>query len=192
MKRFALLLVSLTLTLALGGCSRSRELAPAPCSDSDAGAPVDATLLAFLSRARAAHHLADQAESARDLPRALRALEAVTEGPLPPGKGASAPEVREVLADTLARLADLASQRGDYEAAARHLDRGLTLVPTPTYFRGHLFEVRGLVEERNATRLEQAGQATPAAQAKARALEALEAAMKIQAEVIEKSGAPKP
>jgi hypothetical protein len=65
-------------------------------------------------------------------------------------------------------------------------------VPTPTYFRGHLFEVRGLVEERNAARLERAGDAAQAAQAKARALEAFEAAMKIQAEVIGKGADPKP
>ncbi|HWA76362.1 MAG TPA: hypothetical protein VG937_28680 [Polyangiaceae bacterium] len=180
----------LALMLALGGCSRGPS--PAPCGDADAGAPVDATLLAFLSRARAAHHLADQAEAAHDLPRAVSALEAVTAGPLPPGKGEAAPEVREVLADTLARLADLTSQQGDAEAAGRHLERGLRLVPTPTYFRGHLFEVRGLVEERNAARLERAGDAAQAAQAKARALEALEAAMKIQAEVIGKGADPKP
>jgi hypothetical protein len=183
-------LALLSFICALAGCSRAEP--PAPCGDAATAAPVDATLLAFLSRARAAHHLADQAEAARDLPRALVALEAVTTGPLPPGKGEDAPEVREVLADTLARLADLASQQEDYEAAGRHLERGLRLVPTPTYFRGHLFEVRGLVEERNAARLERAGQAVQAAQAKARALEALEAAMKIQAEVIGKRAEPKP
>jgi hypothetical protein len=185
MHRFRL---ALLLGLSLVACSRRED----PCVDSKAAAPVDATLLAFLSRARAAHHLADQAEAARDLARAVQSLAAVTDGPLPPGTPAAAPEVREVLADTLARLADLTSQLGDFEAAERHLERGLLLVPTPTYFRGHLFEVRGLVEERNATRLEQRGEAAPAAQAKARALEALEAAMKIQAEVIEKSAPSKP
>lgn len=178
------------LSLAAAGCSRAEP--PAPCAEVDAGAPVDATLLAFLSRARAAHHIADQAEAAHDLARAVGALEAVTSGPLPPSRGEAAPEVREVLADTLARLADLASQRDDYDAANRYLERGLGLVPTPTYFRGHLFEVRGLVEERNAARLERGGDAARAASAKARALEALEAAMKIQAEVIGKSAAPKP
>lgn len=180
----------LVLAFAAGGCSRAEP--PAPCAEADAGAPIDATLLAFLSRARAAHHVADQAEAARDLSQAVRALEAVTSGPLPPSKGEAAPEVREVLADTLARLADLASQQDDYDAASRYLERGLGLVPTPTYFRGHLFEVRGLVEERNAARLERAGDAAGAASAKARALEALETAMKIQAEVIGKSAPPKP
>jgi hypothetical protein len=181
-------LFAFLLGLSLAGCSRRSE----PCVDVDAGAPVDPTLLAFLSRARAAHHLADQAEAARDLGRAVQSLTQVTEGPLPPGSAAEAPEVREVLADTLARLADLTSQLGDHAAAARHLDRGLVLVPTPTYFRGHLFEVRGLVEERNATELERRGETAPAAAAKARALEALEAAMKIQAEVIQKSAPAKP
>jgi hypothetical protein len=153
---------------------------------------VDATLLAFLSRARAAHHLADQAEAAHDLRRAVQNLTQVTDGPLPPGSAAQAPEVREVLADTLARLADLASQLGDNEAAERHLGRGLGLVPTPTYFRGHLFEVRGLVEERNASELERRGETAQAAQAKARALEALETAMMIQAEVIQKRAPAEP
>lgn len=184
-RRFPL---ALWLGLSLAACSRRED----PCVDSTTAAPVDATLLAFLSRARAAHHLADQAEAAHDLARAVQSLTAVTDGPLPPGKPEVAPEVREVLADTLARLADLASQLGDADAAERHLERGLLLVPTPTYFRGHLFEVRGLVEERNARQLEQLGKATQAAEAKARAFEALEAAMKIQAEVIGKSSPPKP
>lgn len=179
----------LALCLALASCARHPS--PDPCGESDAGPPVDATLLAFLSRARAAHHLADQAESARDLPGAVSKLEAVVGGPLPPGAAANAPEVREVLADTLSRMADLTSQLGDYAAAVRFLDRGLPLVPTPTYFRGHLFEVRGLVEERNASRLEQQGDSQRAAEARARALTALEDAMRIQAEVIEKSAPPK-
>jgi tetratricopeptide (TPR) repeat protein len=190
MSRAWALVFALALASPLAGCSRGHS--PEPCGDADAGAPVDATLLAFLSRARAAHHLADQAEAARDLGRAARALQAVTDGPRPPGPGANAPEVREVLADTLARLADLASQLGDPTTAERHLERGLALVPTPTYFRGHLFEVRGLVEERNASQLEQRGEAVEAARAKERALEALETAMKIQAQVIEKRGLIKP
>jgi tetratricopeptide (TPR) repeat protein len=180
----------LALGLLLSSCAR--QSAPEPCAETDAGPPIDATLLAFLSRARAAHHLADQAESARELPRAVSTLETLVRGPLPPGSAERAPEVREVLADTLARMADLSSQLGDYDAAIRHLERGLPLVPTPTYFRGHLFEVRGLVEERNATRLEQQGDAQRASAARARALTALEEAMKIQAEVIEKGAPPKP
>lgn len=150
---------------------------------------MDQTLLAFLSRARSAHHIADQAEAERDFQRAVRALSSVVDGALP--QEANAPEVTEVLADTLARLADFESQLGDYDAAAGHVARGLErLPPTPTYFRGHLYEVSGLVEERRAQTLESRGDQEGAGRAKAKALDALETAMKIQAAVIESSRAP--
>jgi len=87
----------------------------------------------------------------------------------------------------LARLADLQSQQGAHDDALRRIDRGLALVPTPTYFRGHLYEVRGLAEERLAARLQAQGDAPGAAAAKERAFSALEAAMKLQASVIERS-----
>jgi tetratricopeptide (TPR) repeat protein len=110
--------------------------------------PVDPALLAFLSRARAAHHRADLLEENR--PRAaVEVLEAFLDGPLPQG-GTSLAEVREVLADTYARTADLRSQIGDYATATLHVARGLELAPEASYLRGHLFEVRGLVEERLA------------------------------------------
>ncbi len=172
------------LLLALSACSRERA-EPAPCTEQQQRV-VDPTLLAFLSRARAAHHVADQAEAARDLAAAIKALREVSDGPRPPGDAARAPEVTEVLADTLARQADLESQNGDNDAALRLLERGLTLVPTPTYFRGHLFEIRGLVEERRAAKFTREGASEQATAAKASALEALEEAMKIQADVISK------
>ncbi|MFZ5891531.1 MAG: hypothetical protein ACOY0T_10810 [Myxococcota bacterium] len=165
------------------GCSQRR----APCQETETQRPVDQPLLAFLSRARAAHHVADQAESDRNLPRAVQALVAVVDGPLPHAEP-NAPEVSEVLADTLARLADYESQLGEFDAAAGHIARGLERVPpTPTYFRGHLYEVSGLVEERRATALRTRGDNEGAERAKSAALVALETAMKIQAEVIEAS-----
>jgi tetratricopeptide (TPR) repeat protein len=183
LRRPALLLVAAL--LALGGCSRAERRSP--CQESDTARPVDQPLLAFLCRARAAHHLADQAEAARDLPGAVRALIVVVDGPLP-HEEPNAPEVREVLADTLARIADYESQLGDFDAAAGHVARGLERIPpTPTYFRGHLYEVKGLVEERRADALRARGDNAAAEQAKTKALDALETAMKIQAEVIEAS-----
>ncbi len=168
--------------LALGAaCSRGSGR---DCAELAQERPVDPTLLAFLSRARAAHHAADAAELNRDPARALRLLGEVSAGPLPPGTAAQAPEVREVLADTLARQADLTSQAGAHDDAEQLIDRGLELVPTPTYFRGHLYEIRGLSEERRAAALQTAGDTAGAELARARALDALERAMKIQASVI--------
>jgi hypothetical protein len=177
--------LALGLTL-LGGCSRERD--SAACGERDAERPVDSRLLAFLSRARAAHHLADAAEAAHELTRAMAPLMEVVTGA---GKDLDAPEVREVLADTFARLADLESQGGDPIRARGHIEQGLALVPTPTYFRGHLYEILGLVEERRAATLKATGDLPGAVRAEEAALEALETAMKIQAQVIDGTAPPK-
>ncbi len=126
------------------GCTRRAE----PAAE-DA---IDPTLLAFLSRARAAHHRADLLEADDQLEPAARELSAIVDGPLPRG-GPSLAEVREVLADTLARRAELSSRLGRHDAAAADVDRGLSLAAEVSYFRGHLYEVRGLVEERRAAHL---------------------------------------
>jgi tetratricopeptide (TPR) repeat protein len=156
------------------------------CPGDDAGKPVDAALLAFLSRGRMAHHVADQHEEQQRLDEALSVLEAFASGPQPPGEPA-APEVREVLADTQARKADLESRLGRFEAAERSVAAGLGLVPETSYFRGHLFEVQGMLEERRAKSLRQAGDGSGAEQAQGRALEAFARAMAIQEQVIEKA-----
>jgi hypothetical protein len=101
-----------------------------------------------------------------------------------PGGATPPPEAREVLADTRARLADLESRRGRFDDAAKHVDRGLEQAREVTYFRGHLFEVRGLVEERRAKQLRDKGDTAGADAAKKRALDAFEQSMDIQAEVI--------
>ena len=93
-------------------------------------------------------------------------------------------EVREVLSDTRARIANLESRRGRFESAEQHLKEGLDLAREATYFRGHLYEVRGLVEERRSKELSAKGQAGAAETAKQRALEAFEESMKIQEQVI--------
>jgi tetratricopeptide (TPR) repeat protein len=177
-------LVALMLGLFAAGC---RKQEPEPCTDSQGARAIDAPLLAFLSRSRAAHHAADQAEQSNDLGRAIALLDEIVSGPLPVSGSAPPAEVREVLADTLARLADLQSRTGAFDAAEAKLERGLDLVREPTYFRGHLYEVSGLVWERRARALSQQGDAAGAKSANEKALEALETAMKIQAQVIRDS-----
>ena len=175
------------------GCKRS-EAPPSPpsCPELDAGTPVDPTLLAFLSRARAAHHLADSHEQAKDMKAAVEVLELLLRGPAP-GGDKPGPEAREVLADTRARVANLQSELGNFEAAMEHVDVGLKLVPTDSYFRGHLYEVRGLVEERRSNQLREAGKTRDSDDAKQRALAAFEEAMKIQERVIQQAvPAPEP
>jgi hypothetical protein len=170
--------------LSLGVLPSCAEKPSANCNE-DAGAPVDPALLAFLSRARAAHHAADAHEAKRDLAAAAKELEALVNGPLP--ARATAPEVREVLADSLARLAELAARRDDFTTAEAHVDRGLEFVPEPSYFRGHLVEVRGLLEERRSKALAAAGDEAGAARARERALAAFQEAMQIQSAVIQRS-----
>lgn len=149
---------------------------------------VNPALVAFLSKARAAHHRADLAETEGNRTAAIRALTSVVTGALPPGGGKGAertPEVREVLADTYARLADLESLEGDFEGALEDVEDGLELVPDVTYFRGHLFEVRGLVEERHAKKLKEKGDAAGAAAAEDRAKAAFDQAIDVQELVID-------
>ena len=186
MKRALLLAVCL---LAQSGCSRalSEREQPARCSELDAGSPVDPLLLAFLSRARAAHHLADDHETDADLSAAITPLAGLVSGPVPRSRdGALAPEVREVLADTRARLADLRSRQGAFEPALADVRAGLELIGEPNYFKGHLLETEGLVEERHAKALE-ASDAARAATLRKRAIDLLEQAMAVQSEVIQKS-----
>jgi hypothetical protein len=168
------------LLLALA-CSRAPE--QGDCPPGSGARPVDTPLLAFLSRARAAHHAADRAEQSGELERAKTSLLALTDGPVPGGKTPPV-EAREVLADTRARLADLESRIGDFARAEVELRLGLELVPETSYFRGHLLEVQGLMEERRAKRLAAQGKDDAANQANQRAVEAFEHAMTIQAEVI--------
>jgi len=182
MKRW-LMLVGL---LAFAGCSKGEhaELVDR-CPALDAGTPVDPVLLAFLSRARAAHHLADEHETADELGAAIAPLAELVSGPLPhEPTNALAPEVREVLADTRARLADLRSRQGAFEAALADAHAGLELATAEDYFRGHLLETEGLVEERRAQAL-LAKDPPAAATAKARAIALLEEAMTVQARVID-------
>lgn len=182
-KSLLLLLLCSACGLAASACSR-RE----PSEDCvEPTRVVDPVLLAFLSKARSAHHLADQHEAKGDRASALRALEALTAQPAPPG---GLPEVDEVLADTRARVADLLSQAGRFDQADAEVTQGLTHAKAASYFRGHLFEVRGLLEERREKALRSIGHGQEADKAHERSLNAYEAAMKIQAEVIGSALAP--
>lgn len=154
------------------------------CACEPGGGPVvDPVLLAFLSKARAAHHEADITEEAKDRPAAIRALDRLVQG-RQPGSGPLAPEVQEVLADTHARLADLRSAEGDFDAASRNIEAGLRLAATPTHFRGHLIEIRGVLEERRSAALKEKGDLPGAEAAKQAALKAFEEAIEVQDEVI--------
>jgi hypothetical protein len=176
----------LLVTLALAGCMKA---APDPCADADGGAPVGPALLAFLSRSRSAHHRADAREEHQELGAAEVELDAIIQGPKPACPDAA--EVREVLADTHARLGELRSRHGAFPDALRDVDQGLALVPETSYFRGHLFEVRGLIEERQAKALAARGDPSAAKAAEERALAAFQEAMRVQSEVIEKA-TPRP
>jgi hypothetical protein len=159
--------------------------APAGAACACAGeAVVDPALLAFLSKARAAHHQADLAEDEKDTKRALAALGQITSGPLPGGSSPPA-EVAEVIADARARLADLESSAGDIDAALREIDAGLAYAVTPTHFRGHLFEVKGIVLERRHAALKEKGDSKGAERVKGEAITAFNEAIEIQNKVIE-------
>lgn len=144
--------------------------------------------MSFLSRARSAHHLADNQEQNQP-DQALATLLSVVNGPRPGLPDHWAPEVREVLADTSARVADIESQLEQFEDATRTINGALPWVPDASYFRGHLFEVLGLVEERRTRMLERQGNAKEAESARSRAMAAFEESMKIQAEVIRTTSA---
>ncbi len=171
----------------LGGCARSdRDRAGTqPPATSEAAAPivVDPVLLAFLSKARSAHHKADALETSGDVAGAIAALEELSRGSRPGGERQFV-EVNEVLSDTHARLADLQSTRGQFDAALEHVREGLALATDVTYFRGHLFEVRGLVEERQAKALEDRGETDKAKEVRKSAIGSFDEAVRVQDQVI--------
>lgn len=189
----------LTLVLAacvtFAGCSdrsgpRKEVAASSSARPASSQRPVDDATVAFLSKARAAHHNADLAESKDDVAGAISHIEKITLGPKPP----LGPEVKEVLADALARSAELKSRTGRFADAASDVEAGLGYAAEVSYFRGHLYEILGVVEERRMKALEQKGDSAGALVAKEKALAAFERAVSIQDEVIERAlkDAPKP
>jgi hypothetical protein len=165
--------------LVVVGCRGDAPTSGCPTAEAPA---VDPPVMAFLSAARALHHEADMSERAGDVPGAIAALERLVAVPAP-----KAIESDEVLADAHARLAELKLGRGDLDGADRAVENGLRHVQGPTYFRGHLLEVQGLVEEARASSLADAGHGDLAGQARARAITLLEEAVRVQERVIQQA-----
>ncbi|MFO0613705.1 MAG: hypothetical protein U0414_14015 [Polyangiaceae bacterium] len=179
-------LVALAAACGLAGTAvlACRDEAPAGIhADPLPASAVNPVLVAFLSKARAAHHRADLAEAEGNRVATIRALTEVVTGKTPE----HTPEVKEVLADTYARLGDLESQEGDFDDALDDVQDGLELATEITYFRGHLFEVRGLVEERQAKKLEAKGDDAGAKAARDRASAAFDEAIDVQEQVIDRA-----
>jgi tetratricopeptide (TPR) repeat protein len=184
-RRSLTMAVVCTLLLALAA---GFGLAPS-CSrheGTDDSTPVDTEIMAFLSEARALHHQANLLEETGDLAGAVAAMERLVAArrPHPERKG---PEVEEVLADAYARLAELRHKKGELDPAAAAVKSGLEHVAEATYFRGHLVEVQGLIEEARAAQLTDAGNAAEAARAREHAIQLLEEVVKIQEQVIQRS-----
>ncbi len=181
------LLLALLLALASSACEQQAAVEPPaqdPACDCGMGQPVvDPGLLAFLSKAKAVHQQADIAEDQGEGLKAASLLDQLLSGPRP-GGDTSLPEVREVLADTLARKAGLLSTAGQLEQASAAVERGLELAIERSHYRGRLMEVLGGIEQRRHDELREAGDEAGAERAKARAIKALEEAVAIQDEVI--------
>lgn len=163
------------------GCSRA-ERRPSGCVAVADAAPIDTAIMAFLSMARALHHEADLAEGHGDSTGAIDAMGRLVSAPSPRG-----PEADEVLADAFARLAELHLQANDLEQARSDVQKGLDRAHEPTYFRGHLLEVGGLVEEARVHALADAGHRDEANRARSRAVQMLEDAVRIQQGTIERA-----
>jgi hypothetical protein len=175
--REALTLLALALSLAL--CTAcSRESAPAP-----EGTPIDQEVMAFLSEARARHHEASIREDSGDLAGATKAIDQLVHAARPHA-GERVAEVEEVLADAYARRAELELKAGDVGRAEGSVKEGLAHAPEPTYFRGHLLEVEGIVEEARGAALVDAGKADEAQRARAHAIDLLHEAVTVQDQVI--------
>jgi hypothetical protein len=166
-----------------GACAREPSTTSTrPCPNEEGEAkPVDPILMAWLSKARTLHHLADLAEGEGSVDKAIAPLEQLIGGTLPSGQPV---EVQEVMADTYARLAELRARKGEYARADQDVASGLTFAAKPTYFRGHLLEVRGLIFEKQSGDLEKAGKIAEARLAREKAVAASLDAVRIQDEVI--------
>lgn len=167
----------LALNIGLGCKTPNRH-----ASSSETTTLIDEPLLAYLSTVRSLHHQADLAEDTQDFQSAIQALEQILTKPRP----RSANEINEVLADTYSRLGDLRSRIGLFEAAHRDVDQGLRFTSAHTYFSGHLFEIRGLIDERFSKKLMEQGRSDEAAHVRQRAMKAYEQAVAEQDSVIQR------
>ena len=172
------------LAFTLVACAkRDRPSGPRPnASAVPSELVIDEALLAYLSKARSLHHEADLFEDKGDLPGAIAALERLLAVP-PPRR---APEADEVIADTRARLGELRAELGDFDAGQKDVELGLAAAPAISYFRGHLLEVRGLIEEKRGKALAAKGDTVGASKAKELAMKAYEEAIAVQDQVIDR------
>ena len=152
----------------------------------DAGSPIDTEVMAFLSEARALHHQANLKEDTGDVAGATQTMDRLVRASMP-HPAQKTPEVEEVLADAYARLAELRLKARDMDGALLSITEGLKHAPEPTYFRGHLLEVQGIIEEGRASDLADAGKKDEAAQARVRAMAILQDAVRVQEQVIGKA-----
>lgn len=194
-RRSLLALALLALALTIGAVTAWPSCARHEGDDGPAA--VDLDLMAFLSAARALHHEANLEEEGNQLPKAIDAMNRLVALKVPHADKKT-PEVEEVLADAYARLAELHLKNGDLDAASAAVEKGLSHVEGVTYFKGHLVEVKGLVEEARAARWADAGNAAEAAKSREKAIQLLEEVVRIQDQVIRSSigkdasnGAPK-
>ena len=175
-----LAVLAVALAIAIG--CRGRD-----AGEQDGAPVVDMELMAFLSEARALHHQANLKEESGDLPGAAAAMQRLVDARRPHEGTTKTPEIEEVLADAYARLAELHLRQGALGPAADAVKAGLAHAPEPTYFRGHLIEVEGLIEEARAGSLADAGKPEEAARARDKAIQLLEEVVRIQDQVIQRS-----
>jgi hypothetical protein len=173
--------VGILLSAAVTHCGKKSGAGVA--SGDDAGTPVDLDVMAFLSEARALHHETNVHEESGDVRAGIASLDRLVHAKRP-REGTKVPEVEEVLADTYARLAELRLRSGDVEGASREVREGMTHAPETTYFRGHLLEVDGIVEEARGANLADAGKREEAQKARVHAIERLREAVEVQEKVI--------
>lgn len=178
-RAIASLVALLTLLVAVAlvvGCDK-RDAPP------EVGNAFDLETMAYLSEARALHHQAGIKEESGDLAGAVAAMGRLTAATRPhPSR--TIPEVEEVLADALARRAELELRMGNTDAALASVHEGLRHAETDTFFRGHLLEVEGLAEKARGSALADAGREAEARAARERAIELLDKAVKVQEGVI--------
>lgn len=147
---------------------------------------IDVDIMAFLSEARAFHHQANVAEESNDPAVALQAMERLVAAKRPhPNR--KVPEIEEVLADAFARIAELRLKRHELDLAQEAIRVGLTHAPESSYFRGHLVEIDGVIEEARAADFADAGRPEEAQRARTRAAKLLELVVEIQDRVIQHS-----
>jgi len=169
---------------ALAACAREPASRSHPLA-LEAGVPIDNELMAYLSMARARHHQANLEED-DNLPTAIASLEKLTMAPRPHPQE-KIPEIEEVLADTFARLAELELRIPDVTAATEGVRQGLLHATEPSYFRGHLLEVGGLVEEAREASLRDAGSTAAASAARKKAFDLFQQAVNVQELVVQSS-----